>query len=70
MYNITPCMRTWREVRNFVSQKFRLTTGLSTGVIQYAQAYAVFCWNIVAYMVVNGLSCSWAVAEPSPESLQ
>jgi len=43
MYNITPCMRTWREVRNFVSQKFRLTTGLSTGVIQYAQAYAVFC---------------------------
>jgi len=25
MQNITLCMRTWCEVRNFASQKFRLT---------------------------------------------
>jgi len=25
MYNITACICTWREVGNFVSQKFRLT---------------------------------------------
>jgi len=27
MHNITLYMRLWREVRNFASQKFRLTTG-------------------------------------------
>jgi len=28
MYNITLCVRTWREVRNFAIQKFRLTVGI------------------------------------------
>jgi len=27
MSNITLCIRTWREVRNFASQEFRLTPG-------------------------------------------
>jgi len=33
----------------------------STGAIQCAQAYVVFCQNIAAYMEANGLSFSLAV---------
>ena len=35
MQNVTLCMRTWYEVRNFASQKFRLTPAqpvLPTGI--------------------------------------
>jgi len=30
MYNITFCMCSWREVRNFLSQKFRSTPGCAS----------------------------------------
>ena len=36
MYSITLCVRTWREVRNFASQKFRLTLGIP-------QSWESFC---------------------------
>jgi len=50
-----------RTQSNYYMYVVQVHGACSTGVIQYVQAFVVFYWNTIAYMVAYGLSCSLAV---------
>ena len=51
----------WRTQSNYYMYIIQVHSVCNTGIIQNVQVYAVFYWNIVAYMVANSLSCSLEV---------